>query len=55
MENYKEQYRVIEQIMANPEWDEATKIFKIQYYLRNWLTAEQALGWKYEEKIHVQS
>ncbi len=34
-------YEVIECIMNDKEWDEELKVFKIEMYLKGWLTAEQ--------------
>ena len=39
-------YEVIKEIMNHPDWDEDTKVFKIQAYLLGWLTAEKATGRK---------
>lgn len=37
-------YEVVQCIMDHPDWDEDCKLFKIESFLKGWLTAEQATG-----------
>lgn len=37
-------YEVIERIMNDPNLDESAKVWKIEMYLKGWITEEQATG-----------
>lgn len=39
-------YEVIKQIMDDPTLDESAKVWKIEMYLKGWISQEQATGRK---------
>lgn len=36
-------YEVIKNIMENPDLDEDSKVWKIEWFLRGWITEERAV------------